>query len=456
MAVLTEIDVVKYPFSITLFFIPEFVSRMRGSSECVDKPSSRQSITMSKLLLPAYLRKGYLSFEDLVDAAVLTSRVENQPLAEKIARMILLESAEEVERTPCQDKGEEPQFQFEKEAEVSSRRAEPQEFDSHYESNVDVLRELSNNPDVGVGPGEDALLKSDLGAVQLEVDEKTRMRLREIIKEILLKLGREYERRLDNSRVVNVKPYEPFEDPELIDEDRSLENILDQGKQVENIRYDDFLMREMERKRRSIIYVQDISNTMFYSLRGISSIQFSILCLVPLLYALRRENYGLVLYESNSHVLKSLGDEVDYERLMDILISLLGSTTTDVEKGFMGSVGGYIWGGTVPNMSLRWAVNQLLEDSSKSDRLCFIFSDFVFDESSEDSGTRGAYEAFEKLVKSGVRVAACVSPLAYSDLFSKYSKPAIAKLRSIGCEVIETYKPMSFLEEVQRFIESQG
>ena len=452
---LTEIDVLKYPFSITLFFIPEFVTRMRRSSECVEKPSSRQSITMSKLLLPAYLRKGYLSFEDLVDVAVLTSRVENQPLAERVAQEILLESAEEADKPPCQDGGEEPQLQFEKGAEVSSREAEPQEFEPSYESNVDVLRELSNNPDIGVGPGEDALLESDLGAVQLEVNEKTRRRLREIIKEILLRLGREYERRLDNSRVVNVKPYEPFEDPDLIDEDRSLENILDQGRRIESIRYDDFLMREMERKKRTIIYVQDISNTMFYSLRGINSIQFSILCLVPLLYALRRENYGLVLYESNSHVLKSLGDEADYERLMDLLIGLLGSTTTDVERGLMGSSGGYTWGGTVPNMSLRWAVNQLLEDSSKSDKLCFIFSDFVFDDSNEESGSRGAYDAIEKLVKSGVRVSACVTPLAYSDLFSKHSKPTLAKLRRLGCEIIETSKPLSFLEEVQRFIESK-
>lgn len=451
---LTEIDGLKYPFSITLYFIPEFVTRMRGSSQCVEKPSSRQSIMMSRLLLPAYMRKGYLSLDDLVDAAVLTSRIENQQLAEKIALETLLGAPEESCKPPCKDEGGEPHLQYEREAETSGRRDESQEFESSYMSNVDVLTQLSNNPDIGVGPGEDELLKSDPGAVEIEADEETKRRLREMLKEVLVKLGREYERRLDASRMVKVKPYEPFEDPELIDEDRSLENILDQGKRVESIRYDDFLMREMQRRRKTIVYIQDISNTMFYSLKGVNSIQFSILCLAPLLYALRREKYGLVLYESNSHVLKSLGDEADYDRLLDILVSLLGSTTTDVERGFMGSTGGYTWGGTVPNMSLRWAVNQLLEDASRSDRLCFLFSDFVFDDSNEDSGSRGPYEAVDRLIKNGVRVSVCVSPLAYSDLFQKYSKPALARLKGLGCEVLGTENPFAFLEEVQGFIES--
>ena len=96
-----EVDQLRYPFSITRFFVPEFMSRMRGSGEVSDKPSPRQSRAMCDLLLPAYLRKGYLSFGDLVRTAVSTSEVEYQGLAERLAYGILLEVDEsEEEPTP--------------------------------------------------------------------------------------------------------------------------------------------------------------------------------------------------------------------------------------------------------------------------------------------------------------------------------------------------------------------
>ena len=43
---------------------------------------------MGKLLLPPYLRQGYLTFNDLINAAVITSNVGSQQIAEKIATKI--------------------------------------------------------------------------------------------------------------------------------------------------------------------------------------------------------------------------------------------------------------------------------------------------------------------------------------------------------------------------------
>jgi hypothetical protein len=87
-----ETDELRYPFDIAQFFIPEFISRLRRNKDVTEKPSPRQGIAMTSLLLPAYLRKGFLSFGDLVRVAVSTSNVENQNLAERLAYEILLEA----------------------------------------------------------------------------------------------------------------------------------------------------------------------------------------------------------------------------------------------------------------------------------------------------------------------------------------------------------------------------
>ena len=81
----------KYPFSYAQYFILEFIMRMRRNPECVPKPSPRQGIAMGKMLLPAYLRKGYLTFENLLNIAIVTSNIDCQRLAEKHAVEILVE-----------------------------------------------------------------------------------------------------------------------------------------------------------------------------------------------------------------------------------------------------------------------------------------------------------------------------------------------------------------------------
>jgi len=95
-----ETDLLKYSFPIVRYFIPEFITRMRRRREVVEKPSPRQSIAMCDLLLTVYLKKGRLDYQDLVEIAVHTSKVENQALAERVANEVLLEIDEEEERPP--------------------------------------------------------------------------------------------------------------------------------------------------------------------------------------------------------------------------------------------------------------------------------------------------------------------------------------------------------------------
>jgi len=89
--------------------------------------------------------------------------------------------------------------------------------------------------------------------------EEMRRLLAEILKEKLLKIGREFERREEWAKHRTLTPFQPGEDPDLIDEERSLDNILDIGRRIEEIRYDDFLMRQREKQKRHIIFILDIS-----------------------------------------------------------------------------------------------------------------------------------------------------------------------------------------------------
>jgi hypothetical protein len=193
---------------------------------------------------------------------------------------------------------------------------------------------------------------------------------------------------------------------------------------------------------------------MFYDYEGINSINYSVLSLVPLMWGMRRDKYGLILYESNSHIIKELTDERDIEPILEELIGMITSTTTEMEKRFKGTIDSSTWGGTVPNKSLQWAYDQLTEASDRSERICFIFSDFVLTEpGKETTESLQNYALIEKMKNDGVHVLACVSPLAYKDIFRPYTIFAIEKLRKIECPIAETYRPSTFLEMTHAFMD---
>lgn len=455
-----EADLLRYPFTITRYFIPEFVTRMRQRVEVVEKPSPRQSKAMCDLLLPAYLRKGHLSFQDLVEMAVYTSKIENQELAERIAYEILLdvEESDEEPISPNDDafmgllsqKSDDLISYLPSEGNEGTQ-GEPR---ARYDSDIDIFKEFTSQPDLGVGPGEDELLKKTIRRNKGTRDERSRRLLAEFLKLKLFKLGREFERSMDVLLKPFLRPFEYGDDPDLIDEERSLENIFDKGKRIDDVRYDDFLIRRRNRKRRVVVYILDISNTMFYEVEGLTSIHYSIMSLIPLLWGLRRERYGLVLYESNSHIQKDVHDEVDFGELVDGLLTLITSTTSDVERSISGTRGSRTWGGTVPNGSLGWALEQLETAGYRSDRICFYFSDFVLEDPSVTSPeNRENYMILERMVERGIRVLACVSPLAKGEVFAPYTENVLKRIREAGCEILETWRPIDFLEGVQTFLE---
>lgn len=450
---------IRYPFRYAHYFVPEFITRMRLSRECDAKPSPRQGINMGKLMLPPYLRQGYLSFNDLLNVAVVTSHVECQRVAEKIAAEILVNLEHEEQEPEYDFTGEDflslLTKNVQKEVYVTPHGiGQENDFAAAHNSTVDQFESFQNKPDIGVGPGEDEIVKTGVRVMKNSKSEENRKILADLLKERLLKLGREFERKEDWAKQRSITPFQRGEDPDLIDEERSLDNILDLGRSIDEIRYDDFMMRRRDRQKRTIIYILDISNTMFYDLEGINSISYSVLSLVPLMWGLRREKHGLCLYESNSHIIKDLYEEINIMPALEDLIGMVTMTTTEMEKRFSGGLSKMTWGGTVPGKSLQWAYEEITDISDRSDRLVFIFSDFVLTQPGEmTEENEQNYYILERMVDLGVRVCACVSPLAHKSIFRPYTSESLHRLKKIGIRRVDTYKPSSFLEEAQNFIE---
>ena len=456
---MSENVLMTYPFRYAHWFIPEFITRMRRHREIEDKPSPRQGINMGKLLLPPYMRQGHLTFNDLINVSIITSSVENQQVAEKVAAEILVNvdpdeplpepspdgedflsllqkaTDDEIEVTPYA-KG------LENELGMAANETAPDQF-SNYE----------NKPDIGVGPGEDELIKTGIKYIKDIRKKETRKVLMELLKDKLLKLGREFERKEDFNKSRNLMPFQPGEDTDLIDEERSLDNILDLGRSIDDIRWDDFLMRKRQKQKRHIVFILDISNTMFYDLEGINSISYSIMSLVPLLWGLRREKFSLCLYESNTHIVKDFYEEVNVIPILEDLVSMMFLTTTEMEKRYSHGFTSMTWGGTLPGKSLEWAYDEITDISDRGDRMVFIFSDFVLTQPGEETEeSKANYKILQRMTDMGARVCACVSPLAHKSIFKPYTQRSLDEMKQLGITLIDTYKPSTFLEESSEFI----
>lgn len=447
-----------YPFRYAHWFIPEFIQRMRRHRECEEKPSPRQGINMGKLLLPPYLRHGHLTFNDLLNAAVITSHVNCQKTAEKVAAEILV-NVDPDEPLPEPDLEGDDFLSLLQKASGDEIQVSP--YGKGLENEMGIaaqdsdfeFKSYANKPDIGVGPGEDEIIKRGIRQMKGIKKKQSQKVLQEILKEKLLKLGREFERSEDWNKSRNLVPYQPGEDPDLIDEERSLENILDLGRSIETIRWQDFLMRQRMKKKRHIVFILDISNTMFYDLEGLNSITYSVTSMVPLLWGLRRERYALTLYESNSHIVKDFYDEINIMPVLEDLISMMFCTTTEMEKKYCGGFTNMTWGGTVPDKSLKWAYDEITSINDRSDRMVFIFSDFVLNQPGEETPQNTEnYQILEKMMNQGVSVCACVSPLAKKSIFKPYTNRSLSDMKKLGIHMTDTYRPSKFLKQATEFI----
>ncbi len=196
-----------------------------------------------------------------------------------------------------------------------------------------------------------------------DLPEKTKQKVKELAKKMLIDLGIYYSRaRLGSATTgpipINiVRPYSIGDDFENIDLEETVYNILEKGKELDHIQYDDFFVFETAKGLRSACFELDISGSM-----SGDKLAYMSICITMLCYGLRKDELAITFFESNTHVLKEMTQKIDLEKLADELLSVKAQ------------------GGTKIQSALEWARKQFKEAAQSREKLNVLFTDAeVFD-----------------------------------------------------------------------------
>ncbi|MFW9936454.1 MAG: VWA domain-containing protein, partial [Candidatus Thorarchaeota archaeon] len=214
---------------------------------------------------------------------------------------------------------------------------------------------------LSAGSGENLLKQWFMHRKNLPDDAK--QKVKELAKKMLIELGIYYSRaRLGSSTTgpipINiVRPYTIGDDFENIDLEETIFNLLEKGKELDHIDYDDFYVYETAKGLRSACFELDISGSM-----SGDKLAYMSICVTMLCYGMRKDELGIAFFESNTHVLKELDKKVDMEKLADDLLSVTAR------------------GGTRLQSAIEWANKQFKENSSSREKLNVLFTDAeIFD-----------------------------------------------------------------------------
>lgn len=186
----------------------------------------------------------------------------------------------------------------------------------------------------------------------------TKQKVKELAKKILIDLGIYYSRaRLGTSitgpiPINRVRPFTIGDEFENVDLEATLMNILEKGKKIEHINYDDFLVKETAKGLRSACFELDISGSM-----SGDKLAYMAICVTMLVYGMRKDELAITFFESDTHVLKEMEKNVDLEKLADDLLNVEAK------------------GGTIIQKALEWARQQFKKKSNSREKLNILFTD---------------------------------------------------------------------------------
>ncbi|MFX1385727.1 MAG: VWA domain-containing protein [Promethearchaeota archaeon] len=196
-----------------------------------------------------------------------------------------------------------------------------------------------------------------------DLPETTKNKVKELAKKMLIELGIYYSRANLGSSTTGpipiniVRPYSIGDDFENIDLEETINNILEKGKKLDHIKYDDFFVYETAKGLRTACFELDISGSMTGDKLAYMSICVTMLC-----YGMRKDELGISFFESNTHVLKRLDEKIELEKLADELLSVTAR------------------GGTRIQSAVEWANKQFKEYSNSREKLNVLFTDAeIFD-----------------------------------------------------------------------------
>lgn len=185
-----------------------------------------------------------------------------------------------------------------------------------------------------------------------------KQKVKELAKKMLIDLGIYYSRaRLGSATsgpipINIVRPYTVGDDMSNIDLEETIFNILEKGKELSHVNYDDFFVYETAKGLRSACFELDISGSM--TGEKLSQMAISVTMLI---YGLKKDEIAACFFESDTHLLKELDQKVNMEELADELLSVTAK------------------GGTRIKSALQWARKQFKEHSNSREKLNILFTD---------------------------------------------------------------------------------
>jgi Mg-chelatase subunit ChlD len=214
---------------------------------------------------------------------------------------------------------------------------------------------------LSAGTGENLLKQWFIHRSKLP--EQVKIKVKEIAKKMLIDLGIYYSRaRLGSATTgtipINVlRPYTIGDDFENIDLEETIFNLLEKGKKLDHINYDDFYVYETAKGLRSFCFELDISGSMTGE-----KLAYMAICVTMLVYGMRKDEIGVAFFESDTHVLKNLSEKIEMEKLADELLTVSAK------------------GGTRLQSALEWANKQFKDHSGSREKLNVLFTDAeIFD-----------------------------------------------------------------------------
>ncbi|MHA1763602.1 MAG: VWA domain-containing protein [Promethearchaeota archaeon] len=190
------------------------------------------------------------------------------------------------------------------------------------------------------------------------IPPKAKEKVKALAKKILIDLGIYYSRARLGSAVsgpipINVvRPLTIGDDYDNIDLEETINNILEKGKRLEHIDYDDFFVFETAKGLRSACFELDISGSM-----SGEKLAYMGICITMLVYGMKKDDLAITFFESNTHVLKEMKQKIDLEELADELLSVSAR------------------GGTRLKAALDFAIRQFKENAFSREKLNVLFTD---------------------------------------------------------------------------------
>ncbi len=312
-------------------FAEEFCNLMRSSQNIPEafKPSSRQPIAIARFLTTKLLRQQGLNEQDYVEAAVITSHIETRDEARSMALKTYAHLS-----APSQDRLKQAVIEL---TEMIMSKA----------SDEKVLDDWFKNRD--------------------SFNEDQKKILLANARQALAKTGLFYARHFINNFYIpgqgpekgysNRKFRVGIDDPSAIDFELTLENAFADGKKVGDLKYEDFLTRQVRRERRSVLYLQDMSASFDYRVLVSSAICGSIL-----IHGLPRDDQSAIsLFSDELTVIKKFAEKKDPMQLTDKLLTMEPQ------------------GGTVLAKAVKFAREEFAQVSRSQAKFCLIFSDMGFE-----------------------------------------------------------------------------